>query len=79
MASWAEFEREAPPLAESGRWLLSENGGVWFLATVRKDGSPQLHPVAPQIVEGELCVTVQHASVKAGVFFCGVCVELTAH
>jgi hypothetical protein len=58
MASWAEFEREAPPLAESGRWLLTQNGGVFFLATVRRDGSPQLHPVAPHIIDGELCVFV---------------------
>jgi hypothetical protein len=66
MASWAEFEKEAPPLAESGRWLLAENGRVWFLATVRKDGSPQLHPVAPHIVSGKLCVFVVVFSTKHG-------------
>src|SRR5688572_24744524 len=66
MASWAEFEKEAAPLAESGRWLLAENGGVWFLATVRKDGSPQLHPVAPHIVNGKLCVFVVVFSTKHG-------------
>jgi hypothetical protein len=58
MASWAEFERDAPPLADSGRWLLTQNQGTFFLATVRKDGSPQLHPVMPHITEGELCVFV---------------------
>jgi hypothetical protein len=64
MTSWAEFEREAPALAESGRWLLGQNGGVFFLATVRKDGSPQLHPVMPHIIEGELCVFVVAFSSK---------------
>lgn len=58
MATWAEFEREAPPLAESGRWLLTQNQGIFFLATVRKDGSPQLHPVMPHILEDELCVFI---------------------
>jgi hypothetical protein len=58
MASWAGFERDAPPLADSGRWLLTQNQGMFFLATVRKDGSPQLHPVMPHIIEGELCVFV---------------------
>lgn len=66
MSSWAEFEKEAAPLAESGRWLLNQNGGVWFLATVRKDGSPQLHPVAPHILGGELCVFVVIYSSKHG-------------
>ncbi len=31
---------------------------MFFLATVRKDGSPQLHPVMPHILGGELCVFI---------------------
>ena len=58
MATWADFEADAPSLAESGRWLLAQHEGVFFLATVRRDGSPQLHPVMPHIIDGELCVFI---------------------
>jgi len=66
VASWAAFEQEAPALAESARWLLTQNQGMFFLATVRKDGSPQLHPVMPHILNGELCVFVVVYSSKHG-------------
>lgn len=64
MTSWAEFERSAPGLATSGRWLLGQNGGVAFLATVRADGSPQLHPVMPHVVDGLLYVFIVQMSSK---------------
>ncbi|MBI2767739.1 MAG: pyridoxamine 5'-phosphate oxidase family protein [Chloroflexi bacterium] len=66
MARWQQFEREAPGLAASGRWLLSQNSGVAFLATVRKDGSPQLHPVMPHIAAGGLYVFIVDMSSKCG-------------
>ncbi|MDP6605161.1 MAG: hypothetical protein QF664_02710 [Dehalococcoidia bacterium] len=47
LAAWLEFESGAPELAERDRWLLSRNDGVAFLATIRRDGSPQVHPIMP--------------------------------
>jgi hypothetical protein len=46
MATWSEFSRSAPEIAELGRKQLLQFGlGLAFLATVRKDGGPRLHPV----------------------------------
>jgi hypothetical protein len=36
-----------------------------YLATVRRDGSPRLHPVSPFIVEGRLIVATPRSSPKA--------------
>jgi hypothetical protein len=48
VASWGEFETAAPELAAAGRKLLFHPGfGFGYLATVRADGSPQVHPVMP--------------------------------
>jgi hypothetical protein len=54
--SWSEFERERPDLAEAGRGLLYQYGGVGlaFLSTVRGDGGPRLHPMCPILVGGAL-------------------------
>jgi GNAT superfamily N-acetyltransferase len=59
MARWAEFAAEAPELAEAGRALLQQFGvGLAFLATVRPDGGPRLHPVCAILHEGGLYVLV---------------------
>jgi hypothetical protein len=48
MVTWHEFVVAEPELAEAGRSLLFQFGvGLAFLATVRKDGAPRLHPRAP--------------------------------
>ena len=48
MVTWKEFAGAQPELAETGRSLLLQFGvGLAFLATVRKDGAPRLHPVCP--------------------------------
>ena len=48
MASWGEFVDAKPDLAERGRSLLYRVGvGLAFLATVRPDGGPRLHPMCP--------------------------------
>ena len=53
--SWAEFARARPDLAEAGRRLLYQFGvGLGFLATVRPDGSPRLHPMCPLVTEDAL-------------------------
>ena len=48
MVSWQEFVAAEPDLAELGRFLLFQfQVGPGFLATVRQDGAPRLHPVCP--------------------------------
>ena len=55
MLSWAEFAHARPDLAEAGRRLLYQFGvGLGFLATVRPDGAPRLHPMCPLVTEDAL-------------------------
>src|SRR5215211_4082394 len=55
MATWAEFEAAMPEMAGAGRALLFQHGpGLAYLATVRKDGGPRIHPVCPVIADGDL-------------------------
>jgi len=55
MVTWSEFENDAPDMAEAGKKLLYQYGvGLGFLATLRKDGAPRLHPICPTVVEGRL-------------------------
>jgi hypothetical protein len=55
MATWNEFETDAPDIAEAGKKLLYQFGvGLAFLATLRKDGAPRLHPICPTVVDGHL-------------------------
>jgi hypothetical protein len=53
--SWGDFRRARPDLADAGRGLLYQFGvGLAFLATVRKDGGPRVHPMCPLIVDDRL-------------------------
>ena len=55
MTRWAEFERAAPALAERGRQILYHFGPpLGYLATVRADGGPRVHPFSPFLYEGDL-------------------------
>jgi hypothetical protein len=57
--SWAAFADERPDLAQAGRDLLYQFGvGLGFLATVRRDGGPRVHPVCPILHDGELFLLV---------------------
>jgi len=57
--SWAEFAAAMPDMAAAGRRLLTQFGpGLGFLATVRADGGPRLHPVCPHVVGADLWVFV---------------------
>lgn len=59
MARWETFEETAPEMAAEGRRLFYQFGpGLGFLATVREDGGPRLHPVCPIIVVGGLYVFI---------------------
>ena len=55
MATWAEFEAAMPEMAAEGRKLLYQFGlGLGFLATIRPDGGPRLHPMCPILADGGL-------------------------
>ena len=48
MITWTEFERQQPALADAGRKQIYHFGiGLGFLATIRPDGGPRVHPVCP--------------------------------
>lgn len=65
MAPWKDFAAEAPDLAETGRALLQQFGpGLAFLATVRPDGAPRVHPVCPVLSGGRLYVLITAGSPK---------------
>ncbi|SCL23177.1 Pyridoxamine 5'-phosphate oxidase [Micromonospora nigra] len=60
MASWSEFSADEPRLAEGIRLLMQQYGpGFGYLATVRADGGPRVHPVSPVITdEGLFCFVI---------------------
>ena len=60
--SWAALENGNPELAAFGQKRLTN--GVAFLATVRKDGSPRLHPVTPIVGDGRLFLFMEPTSPK---------------
>lgn len=60
--SWANLENGNQELATFGAQRLA--GRVSYLATVRKDGSPRVHPVTPIIGEGRLFVFMEPTSPK---------------
>jgi hypothetical protein len=52
MISWSDFKARQPELARQGSDLLYHFGvGLAFLATVRADGGPRLHPMCPLLTE----------------------------
>ncbi|GIH05836.1 hypothetical protein Rhe02_39030 [Rhizocola hellebori] len=53
--SWGSLMSTDPQLAASIRELLHQYGrGMAYLATVRKDGSPRVHPVSPIVTADAL-------------------------
>ncbi len=55
MASWSEFAAARPRLAAAVRALVHQYGpGLGYLATVRSDGGPRVHPVSPVITDDGL-------------------------
>jgi Pyridoxamine 5'-phosphate oxidase len=65
MMTWKEFSTAEPELADVGRSLLFQfKVGLAFLATVRKDGAPRLHPVCPVLSNDRLFVLVTPTSPK---------------
>jgi len=69
MKSWNEFSLEAPEIADLGKQMLLQtraNIGFAFLATIRKDGAPRLHPISLVFSKGHLFVFIPPASPKCG-------------
>lgn len=65
MVTWQEFAAAAPEMAQAGRSLLNQfRVGLAFLATVRKDGAPRLHPVCPVLSDDRLFVLITPTSPK---------------
>jgi hypothetical protein len=63
--TWQEFAIAQPDAAAAGRRILYQHGpGLGYLATVRKDGGPRVHPVCPHIAEDRLWVFVGAGSPK---------------
>jgi hypothetical protein len=61
---WADVEAEAPALAAIGRERFGKHLMGW-LATVRADGAPRLHPVMPFVTaDGRLMVFMEPTSPK---------------
>jgi hypothetical protein len=60
MASWSEFVADEPRLAAAIAELLQQYGpGLAYLATVRADGGPRIHPVSPVITDvGLFCFVI---------------------
>jgi hypothetical protein len=79
VATWAQFETEAPEVAAVATRLwpgivalhrhepVAEEASVFaisFLATVRRDGSPRLHPFCPILAGGRLFAAIPRSSPK---------------
>ncbi len=54
-ATWEEFNAARPDLAAVARRLLYVDGiGLGFLATIRADGGPRVHPICPVLTESDM-------------------------
>jgi hypothetical protein len=62
---WHEFAAERPEMAETGRAMFYQfRVGLGYLATIRKDGGPRVHPVCPVIANGGLYLFIGNHSPK---------------
>jgi hypothetical protein len=65
MKRWSEFASEAPEMAEAGRALLYQyKVPLAYLATIRPDGGPRLHPICPVVANGGLYAFIGNHSPK---------------
>jgi hypothetical protein len=62
MTTWQQFADAAPELAAFGARRLAT--GVAYLATVKRDGAPRVHPVTPIIGQGRLFLFMEPTSPK---------------
>jgi len=61
--SWCEFKNAAPELADFGNSRLTRK--IAYLATIRAQGAPRVHPVSPFISDQGLFVYMEPTSPKA--------------
>jgi pyridoxamine 5'-phosphate oxidase-like protein len=62
---WVEFAAAMPDMAAAGLRLMYQHGpGLGYLATVRADGAPRVHPVCPHIADGALWLFIGGPSPK---------------
>lgn len=59
MPTWQQFAQAEPEMSALDQHRLA------YIATIRRDGSPRLHPVSPFIATGELVVATPKTSPKA--------------
>jgi hypothetical protein len=64
MATWREFEAEAPELAARAREFL-DAGKHKTIATLRQDGAPRISGTEADVVDGELWFGSMWQAVKA--------------
>ncbi len=65
MVTWRDFANDDRDLAALGLAQLFQFGvGLAFLATVRRDGAPRVHPVCPVLSGGRLYVFIPPGSPK---------------
>jgi hypothetical protein len=57
MASWAQFKSSQPGMAAVLLQRLEEVP-ICYLATVRRDGSPRVHPICPIVTDDAMYVAV---------------------
>jgi hypothetical protein len=65
--SWNDFSAEEPEIAMLDGKLLfrsREHVGYAFIATLRKDGAPRLHPISVILSKGHLYVVIPRPSPK---------------
>lgn len=62
MNHWQDFEDSAPHMASTGYDKL--NRKIAYLATLKKNGAPNLHPVTPFIGDGMLFIFTEPSSPK---------------
>jgi hypothetical protein len=60
--SWQKLEEGNQELADFGKQRFTSR--VAYLGTIRKDGSPRVHPVTPFIVNGNLFIGMYPTSPK---------------
>ena len=71
MVPWQTFAESNPVLAAQGQRLLllgAEYGdflaGLAYLATIRPDGGPRIHPISPALLDGHLYAFILTISPK---------------
>lgn len=64
MATWDEFSRAAPAIAEVFVRRHAATGNLCMLGTLRADGSPRVSPMEPRFVEGRLWVVGMPGTAK---------------